>query len=78
MRKRVIATLMATLIFVLGFFALNLNAKAAEIVSVKVNGTPVRFVLDRKTMTATVDGDASGIILPYGGTARIFRRHIPE
>lgn len=64
MRKRVIATLMATLIFVLGFFALNLNAKAAEIVSVKVNGTPVRFVLDRRTMTATVDGDASGVTLP--------------
>ncbi len=64
MRKRVIATLMATLIFVLGFSALNLTAKAAEIVSVKVNGTPVRFVLDRKTMTATVDGDASQVTLP--------------
>lgn len=64
MRKRAIATLMATLIFVLGFSALNLTAKAAEIVSYKVNGTPVRFVLDRKTMTATVDGDASQVTLP--------------
>lgn len=64
MRKRVIATLMATLIFVSGFSALTLRADAAEIVSVKVSGTKVQFVLDRKTMTATVDGDASGVTLP--------------